>query len=145
VAALLPTAPGVSDPTELVTVTEFQSITPTPPTPPTLMDRLVPWLVHSWKTLGLVFLGLVSLVMLRSMVRAQPADIRPLPTPLGSPPAAPQAAATENQETAEAARQRRLKRFGSGETSLRDELSQLVAEDPDSAASILRAWIGTLS
>lgn len=145
VAALLPTAPGTSDPTDLVTVTEFQSITHAPPPPPTLMDRLVPWLVNSWKTLGLLLLGLVSLVILRSMVRAQPADIRPLPAPLASPPVELQAAATETQETAEAARQRRLKRLGSGETSLRDELSQLVAEDPDSAASILRAWIGNLS
>ncbi len=145
VAALLPTAPGVSDPTELVTVTEFQSITPTPPPPPTWLDRVVPWLVQSWKTLGLLFLGLVSLVILRSMVRAQPAETQPLPLPLPSPPAEPQPAAAESQETAEAARQRRLKRFGSGETSLRDELSQLVAEDPDSAASILRAWIGNLS
>lgn len=145
VAALLPAAPGVSDPTELVTVTEFQSITPTPPAPPTLLDRVVPWLLHSWKTLGLVFLGLVSLVMLRSMIRAQPAESPSQPASLASLPTEPQPAAAESQESADAARQRRLKRLGSGETSLRDELSQLVAEDPDSAASILRAWIGNLS
>ena len=36
----------------------------------------------------------------------------------------------------------RLKRFTSG-PSLRDELSEMVKEDPDTAANILRGWISS--
>ncbi len=145
VAVLLPAAPGVTDPNELVTVTEFQSITPAPLAEPQLTDQLIDWLVQSWSTLGLIFLGLASLVMLRSMVRAAPVEAR-------VPMAAPAQAAAEEKpaeeeaaETPEAAKARRLKRFAADGMSLRDELSQLVAEDPDAAANILRTWIGNAS
>jgi flagellar biosynthesis/type III secretory pathway M-ring protein FliF/YscJ len=35
-----------------------------------------------------------------------------------------------------------LRRSADGGPSLRDELSDLVKEDPDAAANILRTWIG---
>jgi flagellar biosynthesis/type III secretory pathway M-ring protein FliF/YscJ len=36
----------------------------------------------------------------------------------------------------------RLSRFNKTGRSLRDELSDLVQEDPDAAANILKSWIG---
>ncbi len=39
----------------------------------------------------------------------------------------------------------RLKRRPPGGPSLRDELSELVKEDPDAAVTVLRSWIGNAS
>ena len=86
-------------------------------------------------------LAVASLLMLRSIVRSGP----PLPpTPelklpdLGAK--TPEAAAAE----AEGKQKGRLKRRPGGQ-SLRDELVEIVREDPDTAANILRGWIGNAS
>jgi flagellar biosynthesis/type III secretory pathway M-ring protein FliF/YscJ len=62
------------------------------------------------------------------------------------------AAAARNEPAAEAASEEesatpvkpspRLRRFSGNGPSLRDELGQLVHEDPNAAANVLRAWIG---
>lgn len=89
----------------------------------------------------MVALALVSLLMLRAIVKAGPP---PPPAPelklpdLGVPPPAASGA------DAEAAKKGRLKRRTSGQ-SLRDELVEIVREDPDTAANILRGWIGNPS
>lgn len=89
-------------------------------------------------------LAMFSLVMLRSMARAAPAAAAtpdlPLPPP---PPAAEKPAETKAAETDTKAN-RLKRRMGSGQ-SLRDELAEMVREDPDAAASILRTWIGSAS
>jgi flagellar M-ring protein FliF len=147
VAKLLPAAQGVADPTEMVTVTPFQNITPAPQPGPGASDQVLDWLGRSWRTLGLMLLGLVSLVMLRSMVRSA-APVPPAPvTPPVAAGTAPAGGPSEEggEESQEAAKQRRLKRLAAGGPSLRDELSQLVGEDPDAAANILRTWIGSTS
>ena len=51
----------------------------------------------------------------------------------------------ESEEAVEATAARRLRRMTGTGPSLRDELSELVKEDPDSAANILRSWIGQVS
>ena len=51
----------------------------------------------------------------------------------------------ESEEPVEATAARRLRRMTGTGPSLRDELSELVKEDPDSAANILRSWIGQVS
>ena len=78
VANLLPRPTGATDlthfdPTQLVKVTVFQDIKPAeiPPTP--MREEVLDWLSRYWSTLGLIGLGMVSLVMLRSMVRSIPA------------------------------------------------------------------------
>jgi flagellar biosynthesis/type III secretory pathway M-ring protein FliF/YscJ len=38
-----------------------------------------------------------------------------------------------------------LVRFGTSGKSLKDELADLVSEDPDAAANVLRNWIGHVS
>lgn len=76
----------------------------------------------------------LSLVMLRSLVKSAP----PLPQS-----GRLQLAETPEEETSEPneAPPRRVRRFTTG-PSLRDEISALVKEDPDTAANILKTWIG---
>lgn len=149
VAALLPAVVGATDPLESVTVTEFQNITTAPPAPPPTMQVVTQWLTEHWRTLGLMLLGLVSLLVFRSAVKSVAAREVPATTASASAiAAAPAKAAAEEEpeeESAEAAQQRRLKRLAGGGPSLKDELSQIVSEDPDAAANILRNWIGTAS
>lgn len=137
VASLLQKAEGVTDLTELVTVTEFQDIAPPEIPAPTTGEKALGFLGEYWATLGMLGLAGFSLLMLRSMSRAA---LPPLPS---SPKtkAAPEPEAEQEDEAA--AKPPRKPRFMSGGPSLRDELSELVAEDPDAAANILRAWIGT--
>ncbi|HOM15819.1 MAG TPA: flagellar M-ring protein FliF C-terminal domain-containing protein [Thermoguttaceae bacterium] len=135
VAAILPSAEGVADKTELVTVTEFQDI-PGPEIPtPSWLERFWEFLATSWATLGMLGLAAMSLWMIRSLSRAS------LP-PLPSTPNLPGLPTSEKEEE-EAQKGPRFARFAAGGPSLKDELADLVREDPEAAANILRAWIGT--
>ena len=141
VAKLLPAVEGTTDRAELVTVTPFQNITPPSIPGPEMKAQVIGWLAQYWTTVGLGGLTLVSLVMLRSMVRSGPS---PEPQPvLPLHDSKPDEEA--NVDPKESARERRLKRLAAGGLSLRDELSELVTEDPDTAANILRTWIGNAS
>lgn len=146
VLSLLPPSEKTTDPTQLVTVTEFQDIAPEPTPVPGLPQRTLDWLVRNWSVLGLTFLGLFSLVVLRSMAKSMPAVA---PRPFANEALAAAGAAVgasgpqEAEKKVESPAERRLRRSAVGGPSLRDELSELVTEDPDSAADILRTWIGS--
>ena len=143
VEPLIPLPEGVTDASKLVDVQEYADIPEAPLPEPSVQERAMTWLGRHWSTLGLGFLALVSLVMLRSTVRAVPAS-EPR-APHGAPMAGGAGQETEGPRRDEAPAQRRLRRLtGTGKT-LRDELSDLVAEDPDAAANILRTWIGNVS
>jgi flagellar M-ring protein FliF len=114
---------------------------------PGVADHALAWLGDHWSTLGTGLLGLVSLVMLRSMVRAIPAA-ESLPTPLAideetPEAAAPGAAGEAKPSGGKAAFASRLKRREKGGPSLREELVEIVREDPDAAANVLRSWINS--
>lgn len=107
---------------------------------PGMGDHALSWLANHWSTLGTGLLGLVSLVMLRSMVKTAP------PQPAFTPPPAnttdqqaSQAAEAANEPKPPSLRKRRLR---SG-PSLREELVEIVRDDPDAAANILRSWINS--
>jgi flagellar M-ring protein FliF len=92
-------------------------------------------------------LGLVSLVMLRSMVRAVPAA-ESLPTPLAIDDEESVAVETAVKGDTKPASTKstaasRLKRREKGGPSLREELVEIVREDPDAAANVLRGWINS--
>jgi len=146
VAALLRSVDGVADggdPTDLVTVTTFQDIKPPELPDPPLATEVLNWLTRSWQTLGLLGLALVSVMMLRSMIRAVP--VAPEASPLAELAALKEKqapTAEQPQQPAETPEQKRLRRFQTTGKSLRDELSELVREDPDTAANILKSWIG---
>lgn len=139
VAAILPEPVGVADRTELVTVAELPDITLPGIPGPGLGEKAFAWLAQHWATLGLIALGFFSLVVLRSMIRAAPG---PRAEAAGVP-AAPSSAEEAEAESDEKPTARKLKRFSGSGASLRDELSDLVGEDPDTAANILRNWIGS--
>jgi flagellar M-ring protein FliF len=135
-------AKGVTDPNELVTITTFQDIKPGEIPLPGIGDKVLVWLSQYWSTLGLIGLGLVSLVVLRSMVRATGGTAEPVAVQQMRVAAEPEAQPAESVESVAA---RRLRRLTGGGPSLRDELSELVKEDPDAAANILRSWIGQVT
>ena len=77
----------------------------------------------------------VSLVMLRSMVKsAPPVEQHTMPRLADTPE-------EETEEIPDRPPPVRVRRFTAG-PSLRDEISTLVKEDPDTAANILKTWIG---
>lgn len=139
VAGLLPEVEGVNDLIELVKVKEFQDITQPEIPQPGMGENALAWLGQSWSTLGLILLAFFSLFMLRSMVLAAPAST----TESGAPAAL--SSETEEDEAEPGPKKpkgHRLRRFSTPGASLHDELSELVGEDPDTAANILRTWIG---
>jgi flagellar M-ring protein FliF len=144
IAPLLPPAENIADPTELVAVEDFQDPTFEPTPEPGIAKNLLTWLGNSWSLLGMIGLAGMSLLMLRSLIKAAPASLPPLAMPQGmSMEAAPRNAAVPRENMPSPVAAARLRRFSSG-PSLRDELSGVVKEDPDTAANILRNWIGQM-
>ncbi len=139
VATLLPPAKDVADLTELVSIVTFQDITPEEVPGPGLGENAMAWFGQYWGTLGMIGLAVFSLVMLRSMIQAVPAG-----TDARGAPRAAAAAGEEEDDSPEEAALNRLGRFTGSGRSLRDELSELIQEDTDSAANILRTWIGNV-
>ena len=139
VATTIPQPADGTDPKDLVTVAPFPDIAPPEIPEPGLAENVFVWLGDYWSTLGLIGLALASLLMLRSMIRSAPVAT----TDARASAAAPGEPGEEKELSAQEVAQRQLKRFTGSSGSLRDELSELVSEDPDIAANILRNWIGT--
>lgn len=147
IVPMLPALPIGEDRYPQVTVQSFQDL----PTPafagPTVVERTSNWFGGHWQTLALVGLGLFSLLMLRSTVRAPaptPADDQPSTIPFPgvvSETAAAEGAATEDEE-ADGSAASTLRKFQSTGPNLRLELTELVKADPEAAANVLRNWIG---
>jgi flagellar M-ring protein FliF len=137
VAPLLPKpTSGALAPTDLVTVNVFQDISGEAIPEPGVTDNAMAWFAQSWSMLGMVGLAMFSLMMLRSMVRG---------TTVAMAPQRAEGPAGENEPIPEentVQPSQRLGKFSGSGPTLRDELSELVQEDPDSAANILRTWIG---
>lgn len=128
-------------PTDLVSVTAFTAIPVATPAGPGLPSQALSWLSQYWGALGMLALAGVSLLMLRSMTQAVPQAEEPsAPATLPLP-----AAQTPTSEPGESAAKSRLRRRGGSGPSLRDDLVELVREDPDAAANILKGWIGSLN
>ena len=139
VALLLPEVEGVDDLSELVAVRVF---TPTPLDPipdPGMAKNALVWLGQSWQTVGLIGLAFFSLLMIRSMVKSGPAmEVAEAPSG-GSGSETPSERAEESPDLPSTPQ---LVSFGTSGKSLKDEVSDLVTEDPDAAASVLKNWIG---
>jgi flagellar M-ring protein FliF len=127
------------NPIPQVKVTVFDQL-PTRELPqPGIGDHALAWFGSNWSTLGTGLLGILSLVMLRSVVRTVPTTEK---LPEANTLAIEQPTATEatpNKAPA-APKLRRRERTG---TSLREELVEIVREDPEAAASVLRTWIAS--
>ena len=131
---------GLADPKELVTVTPFADLPEIVIPEPEMSENALVWLGQYWSTLGMIGLALISLKLLRSMIKSAPiSDAAPPPDAVTVKIGKGDATDTE-EEIAD-----RLGRFSGSGRSLRDEVSELVTEDPEAAANILKTWIGAAS
>jgi flagellar M-ring protein FliF len=144
VAQMLPVGPEVKDPTSLVTVTTYEDIKAAEIQGPPVTQRAMSWLGQNWPMLAMVGLVLFSLNVLRSLLRSVPAAESPSAA-LSSRVSANEAKPEEAGDSVEVTAARRLRRITGSGPSLRDELSEFVKEDPDSAANIIRTWIGQVT
>lgn len=151
VTNLIPQVDATADPSPLVTVNTYHPLAqPEIPAMPT-SEVAISWLAGHWSTLGMLGLAFFSLLMVRSLVRAGPpataATDLPVTPAAAVATAAPAAEPSDDQKAAAGEQKdktKRKRRLGSGQ-SLREELADLVREDPDTAANILRTWIGNVS
>ncbi|HZN32344.1 MAG TPA: hypothetical protein VFB80_00945 [Pirellulaceae bacterium] len=140
---LLPRVIQGTDPWPHINVQTYTDMPIVAAAAPTVAKTATTWLAGNWQTLALVGLGLASLAMLRGMVRqaaglppAAPAAVSEEPRPrltIHEPPAA-----EEDPEPSRALK----RRFTATGPDLKTELQEIVKENPDAAATILRAWIG---
>ncbi|WP_425398293.1 hypothetical protein [Aeoliella sp.] len=120
-----------------VEVIFIDSIKRSPPPAPTVADTAMAWTGQYWGTISMIGLAGASLLLLRSAVRpAAPSEAAPSSIEVDF--SEQQQAAADNEEAEE--RKRPKLRIKKGE-SLKEDLSDMVREDPDAAANIIRAWI----
>jgi flagellar M-ring protein FliF len=152
VVTLLPATDPTKDPFPQVEVTSFQHITSAPLALPSLQENAVSWLGQNWTTLGTGGLALVSLLILRSVVRSvpsiqAPAEVAAEDTNVASSltlvTSIPDEVVLSGDQASGSPSRNRLKRKSGNGPSLRDELTSMVKEDPDAAVAVLRNWIGT--
>jgi len=109
--------------------------------PPTMASQAMAWTGRYWGTLTMLGVAMFSLLLLRSVVKGGPttgSDGSFASPTLALESSEPSSRHAEDEaETPERPRLRLRK----GD-SLKDELVDIVREDPDSAAEILRSWIG---
>ena len=131
-----PKTGDTTDLAQLVTVTNFEDIVPPPIPEPTMTENAGSWFAQNWSTVGLILLGLLSLLMLRSMIQSAPTgrdlDLGGLDQPQGD----------DESEEGDGEEAPRVIGFAESGASLQDELTELVATDPETAANILKSWIG---
>lgn len=137
IAILLPVPEGTVDARDLVQVTTFQDIPPAEMPVPGMSENAMVWFGQYWSTVGMIGLAAFSMVMLRSMVRSFPSEVE------SSGPRLASVEGEEGEVSEEDDMEHRLSRFAGSGRSLRDELSELVKEDPDAAANILKGWISS--
>jgi flagellar M-ring protein FliF len=128
-----------------VVVSFFETLTPEPIEAPTMAGNAMVWASQNFNTLTMAGVALFSLVMLRSLVKGIPptdpvagGSTAPTLAIAGGTSPTGDAEASDEVEGAEDSRPRLKLKKGK---SLRDELTSLVKDDPDSAAAILRTWI----
>lgn len=127
-----------------VVINTFQQISE-PALPETqFSETALAWAKSNSNTIATGIFALIGLMMLRGLLKGVPT---PAPTEVDTPAITSAATAAVNSgeataTTAEnAAPAKRLARRTKGTGNLRDELVEIVREDPDTAANIIRSWI----
>lgn len=144
---LLPPVAQGTNPYPQISVSSFTDLAATPIAPPGVADNALVWLGDNWRTLAMLGVGLLSLLMMRSMLNST-ASAGVAASAGESDVAGNLATASAGEtdgdevESNEPAKAPRLKRFTAAGGDLKNELQVLVKEDPDAAANILRTWIG---
>jgi flagellar biosynthesis/type III secretory pathway M-ring protein FliF/YscJ len=143
VVPLLPPCNSATDTSAQLAVSTFYQLDNPPPPDFDFQARSLAWLGQHGNTLGVIALALVGLLALRSMIKSISATAAVLPPGTAMATSATIALAAEGTagEPAESTPRSRLRRPADG-PSLRDELADIVREDPEAAVSVLRTWIG---
>ncbi len=139
---LLPPVEQGTDPYPHITVATYVDLPGPSVQPPTTVAEVTGWLSDNWRSVAMIAVGLFSLLMLRSMLRSTAGSPAPAPSAAAASAegASSVADAVDEDEADAAATVKR--RFQTTGPNLRLELQELVKEDPDTAANILRSWIG---
>lgn len=137
VAGLIPATDQVGS-GPAVTVTPFSTINE-PETPaPSVPELLLEWLAGSWPRLATAIAIVVGMLMLRSTLRgASDWSTKRAEHRAGASLDTAREGATPSARFRAAMRDREA-----GGKSMRDEVADLVREDPAAAASVLRSWMG---
>jgi len=143
VVSLLPPEPPGQD-VYTPTVRTFQTLSAQPVPGPAMTDVALSWLGNYWGTLGMTVLGLVSLVMLRGAVQIKQTPLAAgESSPTDDMPSLSVVSADDDEDTGEEGDQvSSLSRRQITGPNLREELAEMVREDPDAAANVIRTWIG---
>jgi flagellar M-ring protein FliF len=142
---LLPPVAQGTNPYPHIVVSTYTDLPGQPAAEPSLAATSGTWLADNWQTLAVIGVGLISLLMLRSMIRSPATSPRPAAASTDSQHAGPRLAVmeTDSAESEGPEPEKVLRRrFQSSGPDLRAELQEIVKENPDAAATILRAWIG---
>ena len=140
ILALLPVPEdsGVDAKPRLV-VRTFQPIRIASVEKPTPQDRALAWCGEHTSAIGMGFLGLVSLLIVRSIARSGPRE------PATDSRAIVSISEEENGVPWPSPAPTRTRENRPDAPTLRDELVDIVRDDPDAAASVLRKWISAAS
>ena len=139
---LLPPFATGTNPYPHITVTSYDDLKGEPIPAPSVAAQAGTWLAENWRTLAMLGIGAMCLVMLRSMVKST-AVAEPIAAAAYAEPAMPRLHVEEEEPDEDAEPEKVLRRkFEMSGPNLKQELHELVKEDPDAAATILRNWIG---
>ena len=147
VANSVPTIQSTPNPGDAITVVSFENTLAPPVTDaPPVTARVANWLNQNWSTLGMMGIGVFSLLILRSMIRSIPPVATSPVVALEETISSSNSLSASPPETEEADNDSGnpdlfLHRRATTST-IRDELAEVVREDPEAAAKVLSTWIG---
>lgn len=145
ITPLIPKAPPGEDSFPRVRVTVYTDLPMSDPPAPSLVATSGAWFASNWQTIAMLGVALFGVVFLRGMIQsAQDSAITAGDSMSESgqriaelTPGDEDDADHENVDLDNSLRGR----FQSSGRTLREELTELVRDDPDAAASVLQTWI----
>jgi flagellar biosynthesis/type III secretory pathway M-ring protein FliF/YscJ len=136
IPSMIPIPQGLN-PDDVVTVAFVTPVTLDDVEGPPITETATSWLAMNWSTLGMLGFAGLGLMMLRSMLKSTP-SVAPLATGVQ----AHAAGTTPDEDAAEPApHKRQLRRSIPSGPNLAEELAEIVREDSEAAANVLRGWI----
>ncbi len=156
-ASLLPESPRGVESRDRVTVDNYIDMPQQPIPPASVASTGMAWFANNWQSLGMFFIAGITLLALRSFVAStrnpqndadfeQGFDLK-LDEGIDNELASLDAEQRELQgeeplEEGEEAKRGTRARFAKEGAEIRSELSSVIKENPDMAATLLRTWIG---
>ncbi len=134
VEGLLPDLADGSGDLSAVTVTTYERFQSPPEVAPTRAEAFTEWLLFNWQPIALLLLGVTSLLVLRRFAMAAPEP-------------EPHSVAQTTGYEEDAVRGDEIEELVGDDgpqmgTRLRSQLADIVRDDPDAAAKVIRNWIG---